>query len=69
MKKKIYCHFQKVDDDNINFKYVSTYKECVDIHKCVPIAIIDIVCVYKGIPYIAVEVVYKSPILKGKLNK
>jgi hypothetical protein len=54
-------------DDKI-LKYVPTYKECIDIHKCTPIAIIDIVCVHKGYNYIAVEVVHKSPISNEKLK-
>jgi hypothetical protein len=56
------------DDVDINFNYVPTYKECVEVHNCKPIAIIDIVCTHKGINYIAVEVVHKSPISQKKLK-
>jgi hypothetical protein len=57
------------DDVDINFNYLPTYKECVEVHNCKPIAIIDIVCTHKGCNYIAVEVVHKSPISQEKLKK
>ena len=40
--------------------YVPTYKECIKIFKCKPIAIIDLVCTHKGKPHICVEIVHKN---------
>jgi len=56
-------------DNDGYLKYVPTYEECIEMHKCIPIAIIDIVCVHKGLPYIAVEVVHKNKVSDEKLKK
>jgi hypothetical protein len=50
-------------------EYVPTYDECISRFNSYPIAIIDMVCSYKGQPYYAIEICYKNPVSQEKINK
>ena len=50
-------------------EYVPTYDECINKFNSYPIAIIDMVCSYKGQPYYAIEICNKNPVSQEKINK
>lgn len=50
-------------------EYVPTYDECVNLFQSYPIAIIDIVCPYKGRPYYGIEICHKNPVSLEKIDK
>ena len=64
-----YSEFNFDVPDDEYFTYVPTYKEYIEIFKCKPIAIIDLVCTHKGQPHICVEIVHKNKVSDDKAKK
>ena len=57
------------DEEKYWREYVPTYDECINKFNSYPIAIIDMVCSYKGHPYYAIEICNKNPVSQEKINK
>lgn len=49
--------------------YTPTYEECINIHKVYPIAIVDLVTAYKGVPTFFIEICWKNPTSQEKIQK